>query len=70
MKHQFYMPRKENNMEDIVTNEDIENIIAKYDYFYTTEDEFVKQTKGKFRLSETELRIIFRIINRCFIKWT
>ena len=64
------MPRKENNMEDIVTNEDIENIIAKYDYFYTTEDEFVEQTKGKFRLSETELRIIFRIINRCFIKWT
>ncbi len=56
-------------MEEIVTKEDIDEIVKLYDYF-ESEDDFIKKSQKKFRLSEVELRIIYRIMERCFIKWT
>jgi len=54
---------------NILTNDQINQIVSSYDYFKGEED-FIEKTLKKFPLNENELRMVFRLLNLGFIKWS
>ena len=54
---------------DNLTKEQAREIVSAYDYFFGEED-FIAKLHGKFRLTEDELRSIFKILDSAFIKWS
>jgi len=55
-------------MENL-TVEQAREVVAAYDYFLG-EDDFVQKLHGKFHMTEDELRSIFKILNKAFLKWS
>ena len=54
---------------NILTNDQVDQIVSSYDYFKGEED-FIEKTLKKFPLNENELRMVFRLLNLGFIKWS
>lgn len=54
---------------DNLTEDQAKEIVSAYDYFYGEED-FIEKLHGKFHMTEDELRSIFQILNKAFIRWS
>lgn len=54
---------------DNLTKEQVEEIVSSYDYFFG-ETDFVEKLHNKFHMTEDELRNIFKLLDKAFIKWS
>ncbi len=54
---------------DAIDKEQAREIVSAYDYF-SGEEDFVEKLYGKFNMTEDEIRSIFKILDRAFIRWS
>ncbi len=52
-----------------ITKDQAREIVSAYDY-YGDEEDFIEKLYGKFNMTEDEIRSIFKILDRAFIRWS
>ncbi len=52
-----------------ITKDQAREIVSAYDY-YGDEEDFIEKLQNRFGLTEDEIRSIFKILDKAFIKWS